>query len=779
MVGAYSDNQPDYSWIKPYEVKDFKQYWYPVRQIGGFKNANLKAAVNLETESNIARIGFHTTSKYEDAKAVLSQNGKTVYEQIIDIGPDKPFTKEIEIDTTAKQTSLKADLLTSSNETLISYQPKEKVFEPNLPHVVKPPAPPKDIKNVEELYLTGRRMEQIYSPSVNPFDYYNEALKRDPFDSRTNVIVATNYNKRGMYERAEQHLQKAIKRLTAEYTRPPNTEAFYQLGISLKARGKLDQAFDAFYRASWDSAFYAPAHFQLATISCRKADFHQALEHINQSLTTNSRNTKAKNLKAAILRKLKRTGQAERIIKKVLAYDPLDFFSMNELYLARSARAKSKTIPSNMEAKMHDDVQSYLELAADYMDLRFWDEAIEVVSRSIENKSAPADYPMLHYYLGYLYEQKGQRDKAGKFYKTAAALPTDYCFPFRLESVDVLNAAVKFNNSDTRAYYYLGNCLYEIQPAQAIKMWEKSASLDDSLGIVRRNLGWAYQQSQNDPAKAIASYEKAIECNSNDPIYYLEIDILYERANTPIQKRLALFEQNHQTTGQRKDTLIREISLLVKAGKLEKAIDYLENNWFYVSEGGGREIRNAYVDAHLLRGLQYMDDKQYDKVLADFLAAREYPENLGVSKPKNDRRRPQVNYCIAAAYKALNQNDKAQQFFKESSQQKIRGPRGEARFYQALSLRQLGREEDAAKIFDGLVDSGRKRISDEKTEVDFFAKFGTQQTKQAQQASAHFTLGLGLLGKEKTKQAKEHFDKAVQLNAAHTWAKYYSLKLSE
>ncbi len=41
MVGAWSDNQPDYSWIKPHEVKTFKQYWYPVREIGGFKNANL------------------------------------------------------------------------------------------------------------------------------------------------------------------------------------------------------------------------------------------------------------------------------------------------------------------------------------------------------------------------------------------------------------------------------------------------------------------------------------------------------------------------------------------------------------------------------------------------------------------------------------------------------------------------------------------------------------------------------------------------------------------
>ena len=28
MQGAYSDNQPDYTWITPYEIKNFSQYWY-------------------------------------------------------------------------------------------------------------------------------------------------------------------------------------------------------------------------------------------------------------------------------------------------------------------------------------------------------------------------------------------------------------------------------------------------------------------------------------------------------------------------------------------------------------------------------------------------------------------------------------------------------------------------------------------------------------------------------------------------------------------------------
>ena len=56
MVGAYSDNQPDYSWLQPYEAKSFSMYWYPFRDIGGVKKANLDAAVNLDVAAGKATL---------------------------------------------------------------------------------------------------------------------------------------------------------------------------------------------------------------------------------------------------------------------------------------------------------------------------------------------------------------------------------------------------------------------------------------------------------------------------------------------------------------------------------------------------------------------------------------------------------------------------------------------------------------------------------------------------------------------------------------------------
>ena len=98
MVGAYSDNQPDYTWIRPYEVKRWKHYWYPVKDIEGFKNANLAAAVNLEQRGdNKVFLGYYSTQKLENARIVLKNGTETILEKDLQISPKKAFTELISV----------------------------------------------------------------------------------------------------------------------------------------------------------------------------------------------------------------------------------------------------------------------------------------------------------------------------------------------------------------------------------------------------------------------------------------------------------------------------------------------------------------------------------------------------------------------------------------------------------------------------------------------------------------------------------------------------------
>jgi hypothetical protein len=47
MTGVYTDNQPDFTWLKPYEEKTFTQYFLPYHQVGSVSNASLKAVLGL------------------------------------------------------------------------------------------------------------------------------------------------------------------------------------------------------------------------------------------------------------------------------------------------------------------------------------------------------------------------------------------------------------------------------------------------------------------------------------------------------------------------------------------------------------------------------------------------------------------------------------------------------------------------------------------------------------------------------------------------------------
>ncbi|HLN72234.1 MAG TPA: DUF5107 domain-containing protein, partial [Prolixibacteraceae bacterium] len=554
MVGAFSDNQPDYSWIRPYEVKTFKQYWYPVKDIDGFKNANLNGAVNLEKrEGGKVFLGYYSTSMVKNAKIILKKNGQVIFEKQATVSPEKTFTATVNVAGDFNETDLSTEMInTQTGETLISYQPKERKEDSPLPEIVKRPALPKEMATTEELYLTGSRILQFGNPTLNAMDYFDEALKRDPSDIRTNTAVGNVYLKNGDYATARKYFATAIKRLTKDYTRPSTCEALYLQGITLKAMGLYDEAIDTLYRATWDYAWHSAAYLELARISCLKGDFTKALDQINQSLSTNMENNSAIALKASILRRLGNMQEAVDALGNITEKDPLDFRSGNEAYLLslKNGNNSEKTL-SALNRKMRDFEQNYLELAVNYMNDGLYDEAEEVLKR-FKGKNQEVSY-----LLGYLADYKGQKEEADKYIHEGSLLPVDYGFSFRLEMVKVLELASEYYPKDARPYYYLGNLLYDKQPKKAIASWEKAVALDPSLAIAWRNLGWGYYQNNKDVAKAISAYEKAVSLKKDDPVYYAELDPLYELNNTPIERRSTLFDSVNDIVKKRDDSFVR------------------------------------------------------------------------------------------------------------------------------------------------------------------------------------------------------------------------------
>jgi tetratricopeptide (TPR) repeat protein len=767
MVGAYSDNQPDYSWIQPQEVKVFKQCWYPIRDIGGVKNATSEAAVNLEVEADRrVKLGFNATSAYSDARVLLRAGDRTLLDQRVTISPAKPFVTSLALPPDAQAEALKASLESADGKELVSYAPVKKEKTP-LPDTVKPPRPPGEIKSSDELYMTGLRIEQMHDPLRDAYPYFEEGLKRDPGDDRCNTALGVLYCKRGMYREAEEKLRRAVARAAPGYTMPKNGEAFYYLGVALRGQGKDGPAAEAFHKAAWSLAWGGAANFALAELSARKSSFAEALGFAERSIAANGWNTEALDLKAALLRKLGRPAEALKICQAVDLMSPLDLRASNEVYLAEAAlghKADAEKTLKSLGERMRGASHSYLELAVGYGNAGLYTEAADVLRRLADASPASGLDPLVPYFVAFYLEKAGEAEKARQYYEQAGRLPADYCFPFQMESIDVLERAMQVNPGDARAALYLGNLLYDRQPETATNAWERAVKSDPRLAAAHRNLGFAYSRHQNDLARAIKSLETAVSVDPGDPRYFLETDQLYEATGLSPEKRYAVLNQNRETVLKRDDAAVRLLALLVRLGYYDQAIEMMAKHHFRIWEGG-TDVHELYVSAYLLRGSRHLAAKKYREALADFRAAMEYPANLDVAKP-DQIENPWAEYLIGTALEATGKTADAKAAYEHAAAAKQMS--SDAAYYRAMALVKLGKSGEAARMFDTLIKTRPPQARD--IEASSTAAFETSLADRKRLAAQHYRAGLGHLGKGSAAEAQAEFKKALSLDPSHIGA---------
>jgi len=760
MIGSYSDNQPDYSWTQPYETKTVQQFWYPIRGLGGLKNATREAACNLEVAGGKARIAFHATSERTVARGVLRAGERAVFEDTFDIGPATPYLKEIGLPQGTDEQGLSLALFAADGRELVRYTPVARKNAP-LPSPVVPPPAPKDIQTNEELYFAGLRLEQFYNPDLEPYPYYEEALRRDPGDVRANTALGILFIKRGMYREAEDRLRAAVARLTRSYTRPKDGEAFYYLGLALRRQGRLSEAEDALQRAAWSAAWTGPSFHQLAEMASAANDSDKALEDIEGALMANALNVKALGLKAALLRRSGKTADAIRSAVAAGRVDALDFLARNELALSRlmeGAPADSARIAAELRALMRGSVPNTLELAMDYLDAGLWKEAAAVLEPAAAEPRTLNALPA--YAMAYALDRMEQHAEAQKFLKSAASAPPDLVFPFEHEFLDILPWAMKEVPADARAPYYLGNLLFDLQPEKAITAWEGSRSLDPSFATAHRNLGLAYARVKNDLPAAVASLEKAVAADRKDARLYYELDVLYEAAGADPQKRLGLLEKNHAAIAGHDDALGREIRLLIQTARYDRALELLRGHHFHVWEGGGG-IYGSWVEANLLRGRSWLDAGNGGRALRDFQAAVTYPANLEVAPPSRGTGSAKAFYLMALAYDRLGKISEAASSLEKAAT--IEPGWSEQAYFKGLALGRLGKTAEAEALFSGLVRFAREKLGAAPA-LDFFEKFGEKQSAAAHEAQYHLMAGLGLRALKRPVDAAEELRKAVALN---------------
>ncbi len=771
MTGVYTDNQPDFTWLKPFEEKTFKQYFMPYKAVGQVKNATINAAVNMTAEDGKVKVIVYATGQHK-AKVNVTYGGNILLEEEALISPTDIFEKEI-IYAVEDETKLTV-CVTEGDRVLVAYTPEKQEIE-KLPDPAEAVAEPEKIATVEELYLAGLHIEQYRHATYLPDPYYLEALKRDPGDIRVNNAYGALLMRRCNFAEAKKYLEKALERMTKRNPNPYSSEAYYNLGLVKLFLGDQDGAYDDFFKATWSNEQQEMSFYYLAAIDACKGAFAHGLEMVDKGLVKNAHNIKARGLKVYLLRKLGRIEEAKALAAENLALDPFDFMTGNEMAIMEDSAEQRK----ELNVLMRDFAQNYLMTARDYAEAGAYAEAVELLD---DCKSAN---PLVRYYQGYYLEKMGKTKEAEAKVAQAEKMSPDYCFPNKMEDVPVLRYAARRYDAGMAAYY-LGNLFFDkLQWQEAVGLWEKAAAQYPDFPTVYRNLSLAYFNKTGDREAAKREMEKAFALDTTDVRVFLELDQLYKKLDYSFADRLAKYEEHREMIAGRDDLFIEYITLQNMVGDHKKAYDLAMGHRFHTWEGGEGKITTQYTMALVelaKKALKEGNTAESERLLRESLS---YPENLGEGKLEGTKDN-HVYYNLGLALEAQGRTEEAGKCY-ETATVGTDEPAGMMYYndqpadmimYQGLAKLKLGRAAEAKSRFYRLIDYGEQHLWDE-VKIGYFAvslpefQIFNEDYTARNKAHCYYLMGLGNWGLGNEEKAKEFFHKALDIEPSHMQCTLY------
>ena len=708
MAGVYTENQPDFTWLMPYEEKQFVQYFMPYREVGIVKQASKDFVVNIEEIADgQAQFKILATSKKTVRIVLDGEDGIAYYNKIVTLGPE-----DVLVETVKTGKEHLADLRLTIDRAegqrkcpLLCWFAEPDEIRP-IPDAAEAALSPQDTKTIDQLYLSGLHLEQYRHATWSALDYYEEALRRDPLDYRCNMQMGLWYLRRARFDKAESYLQTAVKVQKKRNPNPYDGEPLFYLGVVNKYLGKSQAAYDFFWKSTWNKAWADAGFYEAACISMADERWEDALDELEHALISNSHNHQARALKATVLRKLGRKDQALTWIQESYRIDHFNYLCMVEEHLL-----SNNDEPLNRMVKlMHGNIYNYHEIALDYMHAGLDKEAVLVLQTAISHHVEES--PLTYYYLAYL----SSITKSIEFWVKATQVSSDYCFPNRLEDAFILQK-LEFLPivKDARAPYYLG-CLYydKRQYDLAIKNWEKSAKLDPSFPSVWRNLALARFNKQNKQDEALEYMERAFHLDENDARTLMELDQLYKRLHKSHQERLDFLLQYPELIQRRDDLVLEEVTLLNQLGRYEEAKEIIDNRTFHPWEGGEGKVSGQYQICRLEIAKQLLqkdaNDRRARQLLEECLT---FPPHLGEGKLYGAQDNDFLYFLGRYEEGTAGPTEPAAaMYYNDAKPDKI--------FYAALCYRKLGQEDKARGLFNKLINYGKQHIY-EKVVMDYFA----------------------------------------------------------
>jgi tetratricopeptide (TPR) repeat protein len=615
----------------PYDTDITTELWFPLKETGGMVAASEYAVLNTIRENDQLTILLSALQELDTELMIMSE-GNEIDSKVVKLKPLEILSFNIDIDENSEYTF---DL----GEELLHYSSNREDL------IVERPLYPNDDFNWDSavgLFTRGLELEkqQIYDSGndngLTPHDYYMKSLKIDPAYSPALNRLALSCFRRVEFEKALEYICKSLSIDTYD------PEANYIYGLINRKLGNTADAKSGFSIAAQLPLYRSAAYTELADIFLLEKKPKKCLFYADKALSYNKFNLTALEIQILAYHLMGDNKMKFESLAKVSELDKTSIFNKYFELLGKNEDMSglNELITNELPS------ESYLDLAIKMYRYGFKRESIEIL------KTGP-EHALLYLWLAFL-----DKENQVKWLGSALDLSPYLVFPYRDETLKILQHFVSFNNNWKLKYY--AGLIY----------WKKGR-FDEARSL--------FDQCGDDPAFAPFYLAKAELFDAQTEVVKGSLEKAKEidGENWRVDLALSKMYMNHgeyelaeeitwQSLKKNPERSVLGLNYGISLLKLEKyrqCVSFLESFELIPFEGAVMG-RNVYHEAAVKSAFDEIRKSNYKKAIVYAEKALFWPENLGSGKPYDPDERLD-NYILAYCNDKLDRSEIAQSYYRK------------------------------------------------------------------------------------------------------------------
>ena len=605
--------------FEPYVSDQWKEVWFPLKEIDGLKEASQLGAMNFKLDNDSIEIKINPFIKTNSILELFT-NDKLLHTEKMNLEPMDVFISKIPLDI-----SKPFEIIIQELDLHFISDNSQK----NISRLFSTSKEIQSINSVEKLFQQAKE-DISYREFEKAKNKLSDIILKDPYHLQARAELGELFFRKGQYKEGLKIINEGLSIDTY------NASLNYIAGIIYKATNDNLNAKESFGWAARSIKYRSNALSQMADILLKEKKYTSAIRYSEKALIYNNINISALEVLAISLRKKLDIEKHNKILNKIDEIDPLHHIITFEKYLAKPNEVNKNLIINSHRSELA--YQTYLELAINYYNRGLIDESIKLLELGPNNS------------LNKIWESFLKKD-LNKLEETINNSNIDFVFPFRRETIKVMEWADS-NSSNWKSTYFL-----------ALNLWGKNRIEE----AVNKFIGL-----KEIPDNYIFYLSRAIllEKNKNlNPLNDLRIAYDLNPRNWRVAKALSNYYLSKNENINAHEIIKKEfnrntsnyivgmdyVKTLIKLKKFQDAISSLEKLEIlpYEHAGEGREL---YTNAYFGASLNEIKKLNYNSAINLLEKSKKWPENLGVGKPYNSDERIQ-DYLIYHCYSKNDNKD--------------------------------------------------------------------------------------------------------------------------